>query len=277
MVEINLFKPGVINASLQLASAWNELHLEELHIYARNQLSDFDVPMAGKAALFYELLAYRAALSKNKLPSNFATLMDPEQASRDGLPLLDFLYTENNLTTQPYPKLKTPNFKLQTLSAPADDFNNLTCGEYEDAEIFFYQFNEEPAAEPLAHMAAILYRPKGTPYIKFNGRTHKYKTYNAEKRVKQFLKLDPWVLYTIFMWYTGCRAQLPKYFPTTFENGSDGKPDFSAFTKCIHSGAGAKNGSRDQIRCTLLKEYFFEMELESIKAKEIRKQYEQHR
>ena len=59
-----------------------------------------------------------------------------------------------------------------------------------------------------------------------------------------------------------------------FEGEGTEEPDPMVFTKCIHAGAGPKNGTRDQVRMLNLKEYFFDMELEAIKAKELKKEYE---
>ena len=96
-------------------------------------------------------------------------------------------------------------------------------------------------------------------------------TYNAERLYPYFLKLSPFVLHSIYTWYTGCRNQIPKYFPVPFEgNTTGGEPDPAAFTKCIHAGAGPKNGSRDQIRVTGIKEFFFDMNLEAQKAKDLK-------
>ncbi|MBC6436136.1 hypothetical protein FM036_45045, partial [Nostoc sp. HG1] len=102
------------------------------------------------------------------------------------------------------------------------------------------QFKAEPAPEPLARLAAVLYRPKNIPYISYNAKTATHIHYDVEKVFASFLALDGDVLYTMFTWYTGCRQRLPQLFPTAFKSdGSSGdEPDFIAFTKCIHSAAG---------------------------------------
>lgn len=281
MTIISLYQAGQVNASLPFATEWNELLLEELHLVSKSFLSDSGHVQAGKAALFCDLLSFRNKYHKAGIPENFARKLDPEDAAINGLSLMDFIYTDNDLTKQPYPKLtlRTHNFLYSNLVGPQDDFQNITCGEFEDAEIFFYQFREDPGPESLAHLASILWRPKNASYMTFLPDKNKYRQYDSEKMFPYFMRLHPWILYTFFAWYCGCRNQLPKLFPTAFEG--DGtktdEPDFVAFTKCIHSGAGEKNGSRDDIRMTLLKEFFFEMELEAQKAKELKRKYEQRK
>lgn len=233
-------------------------------------LSAFSNPTAIRAAILTGIINIRSRINKVKLPKKLLQQLDAEDAVINGYPLLDFLFDQNNLTEQPFPKITLPLFKWHgpvTTIGPKSDFDNITCGEYEDAEIFFLKFKQDPTPESLAHLAAILWRPAGRSYISFLN--NKRIEYNADKMVPRFMKLPPWQLYTIFCWYAGCRAMLPKIFPLSFKGGgSSAAPDYMAFTKCIHAGAGTKNGSRDQIRMMPLKEFFFDMELEIKKAEE---------
>lgn len=269
MTEINLYQPGKINTTISFPTEWNELLLPELDIISQSLLQNFKLPSAAKALVFLKILQSRCKLK------NIGKRIDAEDATINGLPLIDFIYNKNTLTKQPYPVLKTSKFPYIKFYGPDDDFNSLTCGEFEDAEIFYNEFKQDPSAKPLAQLASLLYRPKNTKYC----RTHPVKgfiQYNAEKAVPHFIKLAPWKLYTIFLWYAGCREQLPLYFPNAFGGSTDNNADadFLAFTKCIHAGAGPKNGTRNDIRQTLLKEFLMEMELETIKAKELQQQYD---
>jgi hypothetical protein len=270
VIEINLYQPGKVNTTILFPTEWNELLLAELNIISQTILQNFKLPGAAKALVFLKILQNRCRLK------NIGKRIDAEDATINGLPLIDFIYDKNNLTKQPYPVLKISKFLPTKFIGPEEDFNTLTCGEFEDAEIFYTQFKQEPSEKPLAHLASILYRPKNTKYC----RSHPVKgfvQYNAEKEVPRFMKLAPWQLYTIFLWYAGCREQLPLYFPNAFGGGSSDsntEPDFLSFTKCIHAGAGPKNGSRNDIRQMLLKEFLMEMELETIKAKELQQQYD---
>jgi hypothetical protein len=271
MIEINLYRSGNLNCNIQFPSDWNELTVDELMQVCKHQLINVKNQIISKAALLIYIMRNRAKLQKQKLPSHFEQMIDAEDISINGYPLLDFIYEENRLYKQLVKKIKLP-FSIVNYYGPQSGFDNLTCGEFEDAEMFFNKFHEEPGIESLAYLAAILWRPKNTPYIRFHAKTRKYKTYNAEKRVKQFLKLPPWQLYACFVWYAGCRSLLPKAFPAVYEPDNDA-PDVQSvnpFTDCIHSAAGPKNGTRNEVRMTPVKELFYEMNLEALKAKELK-------
>ncbi len=246
-------------------------------------LSSFQNPTSVRAAILTGLLSIRAKTKGIELTGNILKRLDAEDAFINGYPLCDFIFTDNNLTTQPFPAVRLP-FDIRhplksgtTYHGPDSEFNNITCGEFEDAEIFFYQFREDPSHDALAHLAAILWRPKNTPYISLVN--HRKVEYNAEAVVPLFSRLPAWQLYAIYTWYVGCREQLPKLFRHAFgsEGGKPAANDYMAFTKCIHAGAGPKNGSREQIRLMPLKEFFFDIDLESQKAKELKAELEKNK
>lgn len=273
VTTINLYQPNHVDETVDFPTEWNELTIDELHIIAKTILSGFDKSSQANAFLLQNLLVARC---NGKIPS-IDKRLDAEDAVINGFPLIEFILKENKLTRQPYPELKVPNrmipCKPHRMVGPVDEFNNITCGEFEDAEVFFGQFNENPNPESLAFMAAVLYRKEGVPYISFNPKDNSYSTYDAEAMVRHFAKLKPWELYTIYLWYIGCRTLMSKIFPLTFSTGSgDGEADPFVFTKCIHASAGPKNGSRNEIRRTLLKEFLMELELESKNQEELKRQ-----
>jgi hypothetical protein len=203
------------------------------------------------------------------------TVVDAEDMVINGYPLLDFIFNENELTNVPAPIKLTYRLSSQTLYPVT--FDQLTCGEFEDCEIKSFEFQQSPSGELLAGIAAILFRPKIKdeiePYMKFHQRTNSYYTYKAEKKASRLQKLKPEGLYSIYVWYVGCRNQLPKMFPDVYAGGDSAEPDMMAFTACIHSGAGVKNGSREKIRTTKLYEFMYEMNQEAIKAKQLEEEY----
>jgi hypothetical protein len=279
VVAINLYQPNKVNTSINFPTEWNELLLQELHSIAQSILLNFKMPSAAQAMVFLSLFKHRC--KQQGLPADYLKKLDAEDCAINGMPLTEFIYTANNLTRQPYPILplainNCPLVPKKEMTGPEDDFNNITCGEFEDAEIFYHQFKAEPKPEALAHLASILYRVSGDKYLQFNAADGTYTHYNADKLYPKFLKLQPWVLFTIYLWYVGCKEQLPKLFPNVFSSAgsSDAEPDMMVFTKCIHAAAGAKNGSRSQVRLTLLKELLYEIELETIKAKELQALYD---
>ncbi|HVX00701.1 MAG TPA: hypothetical protein VHA52_09755, partial [Candidatus Babeliaceae bacterium] len=217
----------------------------------------------------------RAKAAGKKLPKTWMTVVDKEQMVIDGYPLLDFVFKENDLTKIPEPVvLRGKTFYPVT-------FDNITCGEFEDAEIISNNFFKEPSDKLLASLTSILFRPKKKgiimPYMTFNFRASSFKVYDHSKVQRRFLKLTPGHLYSIYIWYLGCRKQLTEIFPSVYSGGVEAPSDPLAFTNCIHAGAGPKNGNRSQIRAMKLYEFMYDMEQEAIKAIELKQEYERLR
>lgn len=271
MISINLYAAN-LNIWVQFPSEWNELTQEELIVFCKHQLSIKDTNIA-KAAIFFSWLKLRGG---KQVPADIEKTINREQAGTFAMPYINAFFEENTLTNNLIPKLRK---RFTTYYGPESEFNDLTCGEFEDCEFFWHLFNDEPGHLPLAKLAAVLYRPKQSgkriPYLTIDKQTGKLIPYDIEQHLNFFINQPPWILYSIFTWYTGCRNLLPKIFPTCFEgDGSEsGEPDPATFTKCIHSAAGPKNGTRDQVRLMNIKELFFEMEQETIKANELKQQY----
>lgn len=250
----------------------------------RQQLLSANNASTAKAAILYFIIQTRAKLQKVKLPAGWMKMMDAEQVVIDGYQLIDFIYTENSLTKAPEKRIKLPGLISPAVYAPLDGFQNITCGEFEDAEIPFYEFLDTPGVEPLVALASILWRPKkllSSERVNYVfEKKGDIKTYDSKKLHRSFSRLHPWQLYAIFTWYHGCRNQLPLLFPTVHSNhgaSNNDEPDIMAFTKCIHSGAGPKNGSRNDIRRSKLFEFMYDMEQEAIKAEELKQEYEKMR
>ncbi len=269
MQSISLNKPGTFSHTIEFPSTWDELTNAEVELVAKQQLSanaqltQNENLFIGKALVFTALIDSRAALQNIQLPADWKTNLNYDDAATQGFDAIGFLYKENNRTINPYPQLTVGGKRM---IGPADDFNEITCGEMEDCEVFFMLFSQEPSLELLAKIAAVLWRPRNAPY---NAKA-------SESRVARFKSLPPEVLFAIYIWYTGCRNQLPKIFKEVYAGGDSqsNEPDVTAFTKCIHAGAGAKNGTRDKIRIMPAKEFLFDMNLEAINAKAIAAQYE---
>lgn len=274
MVTINLYTPPIFDVEVEFPSSWNELLPEEIPFISKQLLLQSDGSVVRGLILKY-LIDSRCALAKKELPQDWFLKIDAEQFVIDVYPLADFIFTDNNLTNNPQP------VEVNGIILHPQLFENITCAEFEDCEVLAMRFAESPGEELLANLSAILFRIKTIdgiePYMKLNTRTGTYITYAADKKIPQFLKLSPELLYTHFIWYSGCRAQLPMMFPSVYDAGQSGQTDqldLMAFTKCIHSGAGQKNGSREKIRTMKLYEFMFEMELEAQHAAEQEAQYE---
>lgn len=287
MIEINIYQAQKFDFKIEFPSSWNELQQDEIIFIAKTLLAETDAASV-RALILKHLIEKRAAPNpKNKLPKDWFFYIDYEQAVQECFPLLDFIFKENNLTNTPDPI----TFGNHTFYP--QPFKNITCAEYEDAEVAANLFALEPSQDSLANLAAILFRPLSTadrakeighhyvaaeiqiePYLKFNERTNYYYPYQADQKVKYFKTLPPEQLYAIFIWYAGARAELPKMFPNVFSGSGSEEKDLMAFTKCIHSGAGPKNGTRQQIRVTGLFEFMLDMDEEARKAKELEEELE---
>jgi hypothetical protein len=272
VISINIYQPPNINADINIPTEWNDLEENELHFIAKTLLQQSDETANQSRGLILDyIISNRVTQSKIKLPVNFFLLLDPEQMVIQLYPQLDFIFEKNDRTNLPAAILwrgwGRPYFP--------QPFDEITCAEFEDCEVMTSQFAEDPSGEKLAHLAAILFRPKKSPYMKYHAADDTYITYKSEKKIKQFLKLKPEQLYSILIWYAGCRAQLPLYFPDIYDAGkTNGVPDPMVFTKSIHAGAGPKNGTRNQIRTTKLYEFLYECNQEAIKAKELQEEYD---
>lgn len=268
MIDIVLYQADGINETVAFPSEWNELSVSELEAVANIMLKQLSIEESN-AGIFIQLLQLR---SNESLPKNFVKNIDPEDAAINGLPLVHFIYQENNLTKQPYEHLIVSGQKMK---GPESNFDSITCGEFEECEIFFRQFQQAnvPDMAHLASIAAILYRPQKKNFITYQHTTDEYITYNYLELVPFFLKLPEAILFTIYMWYTGCHHLLTKLFHLCHTGGESNQPDLMAFTKCIHAAAGDKNGTRNQVRRLPLKELFFDMEIELQKQKDLEKHY----
>lgn len=86
---------------------------------------------------------------------------------------------------------------------------NASFEEYLMAENYYFAYTETKKPEHLDNLIAVLYRK---PW-------HRWHSAKIQKRGLQFSKLKPEVKNTVFMWYTGFRAYVPKRCPHLFSGG----------------------------------------------------------
>lgn len=259
MATINIHLPGVFDFKIDFPEKWEDLQQIEVLAIAKAMLQPQTAQM--------EMLCFIINNRTKNLPADWIKLLDAEQAF-NALPLLDFVYQTITL-------VKPAETKIGEMVAPSANFESITCAEFEDCEQYFFSFSETPSPEPLANIAAILYRSQGQPYTWLDAQKG-LQTYKHDESAIEMLKLAEHRLYAIYLWYIGCRTALPNLFPTMHEPGENDKDETNpsmSFTKCIHAGAGPKNGTRDQIRMMKLFEFLYDMEQEAIKAKEMREFY----
>ena len=86
---------------------------------------------------------------------------------------------------------------------------NASFEEYLMAENYYFAYTETKKPEHLDNLIAVLYRK---PW-------HRWNSAKIQKRGLQFSRLKPEVKNTVFMWYTGFRAYVPKRCPHLFSGG----------------------------------------------------------
>lgn len=266
MFTLCLNSPYAFSCELDFPSTWNELSTAEMEMVCMEQLEERESGHVKQALILTQIVELRAKAEGITLPRDWKSRLNFEDAATQGFDAIQFLFKEkgNDRTINPYKRLVVAG---KTLMGPADDFNSITCGEMEDCETILYYISKEPSVKNLASLAAILWRPRFAPY----------KAEASEKRAPGFEKLPVEKLLCILAWYTGCNNVLPKYFPDVYSSSKADTTDEGydpAFTKCIHAGAGPKNGTRDEIRKMLAKEFLFDMQLEAEAAERLKREYE---
>lgn len=254
MTIIELYKGGKWRREIDFPTTWDELTAGELERIGR-ALRNGDL----RQVLLCDLIEMRAKGQGKRMPKGWRVLLDPEQATIDGLPLIAGLLEDNNRVTNPYPM-------LAGCYGPTDDFNDLLTGEFEDCEVFISEFNASNDPIHLAKLAAALWRPLDNKRQRVAYEAHKPDARSFLRRAGE----DK--LHSIYLWFAGCRSRLPLLFPDVFAGGEGSGPeeqDITGFTRLIHHAAGPKNGTRRQVRATLIKELLFDCQLAIEEAREI--------
>lgn len=270
MNTVTLTQPGKKSLNISIPASWNELSLHELRRVALHQLMPYPkgAEELRKPAIMLDIFKYRMlkAFKRQILAKKRAAAliekMDAEDFGMAQADLLKWMWQENQLTRLPMATIKVPGI-AQPCKVPAADFNDLLVGEFEDAEIFFALFNSNKNHDHLMQLAATLLKPERV----YN------KHYSADKMLPHFNRMPADLLFIVYLWYAACRSLLPKLFPLVYGGGAGGEsvtaPDLTAFTKCIHAGAGPENGTREQIRALPIKEFLFDMQLKAKAAKDL--------
>lgn len=268
MVHINIYEPGGFDINIAFPSCWNDLTTAELHFIAKVLLAQTDEnAIETRAIILKFVFESRLKEIRESIPKQLFHLLSYDELAVSVMPILEFIFKENELTNLPLP------FKIGWRKYHPIPFEEITCGEFEDAEVISFDFLAGNT-DKLAELAAVLFRPrkrkKILPYMAYHYKSNSYRNYPVDKMVRKFKKMPPEALYAAFIWYAGSRAQLPKYFRELYNAGKkSGKANPHIFTETIHAGAGPKNGTRNEIRTCKLYEFLFDCNLESIKAAEM--------
>lgn len=243
MTELILYKDKEVLDTIPFPTEWGELNEKELQFIAEA----IYIGKLKEADLFLYIIVNRAS------KKNIISLLDLEQCAVEGLPLVKFITEEIQLTKNPMPEIKN-------YYGPADNFDDITCGEFEDAEASFFSLKELKEEKHLNNLMATLWRKKE------KGKRIPFAGYDIAPHTAIFEKINFKNKIIVFLWYIGCRENIAKLFPLIFggEGGESDTPPALAFTNCIHMGAGVKNGTRENIRKMLLKEFLYDINLQLI-------------
>lgn len=258
MTELELYDGAIMNIKIPFPTEWNDFDEVEL-----KHLSDCLAQDKTKETLFGKILRHRLKVSG--VPRDVIFRISQEDVATDALQIADKWLEDNNLTKQPYPK-------LGDLTGP-ESFDELYCGEYDDAEVLFYLYNIERDMKHLRMLAQTIWRPTDQ-----NGKRVAYNDeYTVSKNYKSFFqKLDEPTLHLIYLWWCGSRNELKQLFPRLFQAGGTSSGDqnpysvLSAFSDLVHEGAGARTGTINQIRNEMkLKVFLYDCERQVLKVEEM--------
>lgn len=128
--------------------------------------------------------------------------------------LIDDFFDENEIgqkvLKQSYIHNPIPHFTplLRKYFGPADQFENVTFGEYSDALRLFHQFHASGDMELLYHMAAILYRPSKSFHsirkrsANYDGDIRqKYNPNHVQSRAKVFRYMPVGFIYGVYLYF----------------------------------------------------------------------------
>jgi len=234
VISIELYQPNAVNDTIDYPSTWAELSLEEMKVIAAGYFGT----ALGRAELLLAILAHRLGTERVHL----LPMLSIEDLSIEYMSLTEFI-TDRIDRTQP--------LALEKFYTPLPDFEEITVGEYEEADIALSQYISEGKVEYLVDF---------------------FKTYYRVAKSSNDQLPDIATMQACALCFIGCKSFLPKAFPLVFGSDSQGKqaqPDLLALTKLIHSGAGPRNGTRDNIRRMPLKEFLFDCQLEAEKAPDV--------
>lgn len=239
---------------------WNELTEKELRYCISHTGDEY-----AQVKIFMFLLKSSVSREKKWLGGNWQSRVNKDQAAIAAIDATAYLFEKNTLTKQHFKEIKVYGKKL---TGPQDEFKDLTCGQMELVYPLLERFRQSFDAKYLVEMCSYLFKIGKHPVNENTGR----KIYPFVERLPQD------ILMCMYCWFSGCMNQLPVYFTDLYDadgEAGSGSFDFMAFANLIHSGAGPKNGSREDIRRMPLLEFLYVMDMDLKYAKELEKKYAQ--
>lgn len=138
--------------------------------------------------------------------------------------------------------------KYKGFVGPADGLQNLSLEEFSFADFHFRQFLTTQDMGELNKLVAILWREKQTisvDSIDFkNDERIPFNSYAITKKSSSFCKADLRFKWFVFFFFYGCRNQIVKTFPETFNGGKDNAQGLDiGWIKVMFDLAGNKFGT----------------------------------
>lgn len=196
-----------------LPSCWDELSRSQLLFVSRMLLK-------GLSVADFKVTALNRFLSIGR--KQFLRI-SPEDVWSLGR-TLDFILKEVSLSRNRIPRVR---IGLRRYIGPSDGLQNCSFGEFTLAHTCFEAYQSSRDFHALAELAAILYRRKkplwvlrkffcesADPRVRFNQRT-------VRRGARRFERLDPSVLYAVFLFFCGCVNSLPGRFPNVYRQKED--------------------------------------------------------
>lgn len=224
--------------SLVIPTEWNELSANQLIAIA--EILDSSSEDTNKLIRALHVCTGMGKIKFNLLPTDVIV-----NASTH----IDWVFKENTLTQNLLPE-------LHKMYGPDGNFDNLQMHEFNHAEIAYQELvateDDAEAAEYLNRLVAILYRegkrnynhernPDGEHRIAFS---YGDIAFNTKKVIAKFSKAEK---LAVLLWYDGCRQALVKMYPLVFSGKGGGENMYDGLFSLIHSVAGDKYGSFDQV------------------------------
>lgn len=266
------------NKEYVLPQSWSEVNATQLAAVAPILLSGTDIDTA-KPLIINALLQWEDAIVKAIKKAKSVDLLYSDIAQKL-YPLIQWVFTDKNITVNVIPTISI-NRKYKFLGAdvlhgPADEFNNLTIGEFDDAEYWFNQYLDSNMqnAHALHMLIAILYRAAKPKYIPDMGDIRQPYNYHLnELRAAQIATISTGIQKAILLWYMGCRAKLVEDYKFLFDKKKTTGNGLNGWTPIVYELAGGKFGTLEDTNNQLLKSIFYELRLMDIKRAELEAKY----
>ena len=266
------------NKTYQMPGAWNELNAKQLIAIAPLILSG----QSGESMAPYiinSLLGWQHDIKKAiRRAADTSSLFTDIRAKL--YPLMDWVFKSNDLTKNILPVINIPKgyefLSADKLYGPADSFDNLTMGEFDDAEYWFDTFNASAMQDThaLDMMVAILYRSSVAKYKPEMGDIRQpYNMHLNELRAAQLVRVPAGIKMGILLWYMGCRSDIVEQYGFLFKKSGKSSSGLAGWTPIIHDLAGGKFGNLKETNQTLLKTILYELKLNHIKMEAMKTEH----